>query len=82
MSPADSPKTKVRLVARPHEQRVKVDFWGMFVLIVAVLSVQWLAALAGDLRLDLDGLDIEQAFVELELGRNVSIRLSQGSGSW
>ena len=51
-------KTKVKLVARGDEQRVKIDFGELFTPSVAASNVRLLAAMAWKLDLDLCHFDI------------------------
>ena len=64
-------RTKLRLVARGFKQREGVDFNEMFAPTVSSSGVRLLSAFACECDLDICHFDVDQAFVQSDLGEDV-----------
>ena len=68
-------KVKSRLVARGFKKREGVDFSETFAPTVSSSCLRLLSAIACECDLDLCHFDVDQAFVQFDLEKNVFLRL-------
>ena len=73
-------KAKSRLVARGFKQRERVDFSETFAPTVSSSCVHFLSAIACECDLDICHFDVDQAFVQFDLGEDIFLRLPKGCG--
>ena len=73
-------KAKSRLVARDFKHRQGVDFGETFAPTVSSPCVRLLSAIAFECDLDLCHFDVDRAFVQSDLEKNVFLRLPKGCG--
>ena len=74
-------KAKARLVAKGFKQKHGVDYLETFSPTANAASIRLIVALVCKFDGELLHLDIEQAFVQSEWDREVSMKLPQGCGS-
>ena len=73
-------RAKARLVAKGYSHVEKVDYFETFAPTASTTANRLIAAMACKLDWDLRHLDVDQAFVQAELGTEIFSRLPRGCG--
>lgn len=72
---------KARLVAQGFTQREGIDYEGTFAPVIKLASLRLLFAIVAQLDLDVDHIDIETAFLNGELDKEIYMKAPLGSSS-